>query len=32
MSLARFFDRIAPAVIILMGASLATAFANVAGV
>lgn len=32
MSLARFFDRLAPAAVLLMGASLATAFAAVAGV
>ena len=32
MSLARFFDRIAPAAILLMGAGLATAVATVAGV
>lgn len=32
MSLARFFDRFAPAAMMLMGVSLAAAFANVAGV
>ena len=32
MSLARFFDRVAPAAIMVMGVSLAAAFATVAGV
>ncbi len=32
MSLARFFDKIAPAVILLVGFTVAGAFANIAGI
>jgi hypothetical protein len=31
-SLARFFDKIAPALILVVGSSVAAAFANVAGI